>query len=1239
MSDRMNTVKGFASILETKQPLANFQIEVFTVDKFRVIFPPIDIAVNTTGQQLRLGSGITDAEGAFVLSFPDVNLPDKIWDDGPAPNPAILSREWYNLIVVLKYGDTVVHTTDLIERAGRSEFIQIAIPKNALKEMGVQFEDQEIEALKDKLTSTINRRNSLKGIQKVLKTEVDDERSRETKKQEKFINPLFNALTHLPESVRNGQFRYVKPGESVEEITTGNLTRKIRYVFNEEKVDKRPKSEGWLALNENQQELLLKEEYQAADGSFELPPELSQEVFYHIIKNKEDGAGHTTELIFKHPLHKYCKQLSGHQKDCMTALGMPIPEEETDGSDTSGDGTNGNADTTRSQDIQQYIDTQMEYVNSPEGPVLFGVGNRATLAEIEQNVSALSLRPSPADVPAYFDFHSVQLAFEHVWQEAIDEGVLDLAGDAYDEIVNMGGTPPAPVKDKISLSRVKSEVKTMVRRLPAKATDLTIPKPILEEFPLAKAIWPKLSATAKGKLGEHAKKIQDAERFVNTAQGIHYQRLIKAERTKGNAILTQAMLNTAIDASKKIISKIPTTKPKPVQNVDEIIQELEEQLKSNSYAFTTYAANENERSVNFGILITYRQKWEPVTYQAGELVKTIPLAPKEVRRYNKKVSIKRKRIEREIENSLRIIKTDSSETGRAESEIVNKATKRTSFQRNNATSSSETAELVGTDSTMMTNFTGDASRDSRSVKKSFRENVFKAAQEYKNERKVEITTEESFASEFTESGEISNPNDELPVTYMFYELQRRYKVTERIHRLRPVVFVAQEMPKPHEIDEDWILTHDWIIRRILLDDSFLPALNYLGNITSDAFVLTEMAKDVEAQRKLVNDVRISFQTIKSETESRYRALQKIIDKQAGVVADRDWYDGVPLIDTVGNAVEGIVSGIGGIFGFGSGGGDDDKEAARLRAESARDAYEKAEQQQRELMTRLTGETDKLQTLSDKYNEKLSHKLQKEVQIARLKVHLKQNILHYMHGIWSHEHPDQRFFRLHSAKVPTLQGEMQLTIFPSVENDKIHSSYESGKKRFRFSVRPNISTESTTLEKVADLDDLLGFKGNYMIFPLKENNALTDYMMAPYVDQELGLKDPDEFGNWTLDEFSRYVCCLKKEVPEEDFNELIPQLTTAYKKLLMDPLRQGEEIVVPTGSLFIEALPGTHPILEDFKLAHRAIDVKKAQAEVREMELENIRLAARLKAGELDDPDVEKKIIVNGNGGHLDVIGG
>jgi hypothetical protein len=80
------------------------------------------------------------------------------------------------------------------------------------------------------------------------------------------------------------------------------------------------------------------------------------------------------------------------------------------------------------------------------------------------------------------------------------------------------------------------------------------------------------------------------------------------------------------------------------------------------------------------------------------------------------------------------------------------------------------------------------------------------------------------------------------------------------------------------------------------------------------------------------------------------------------------------------------------------------------------------------------------------------------------------------------------------------------------------------------------------------------------------------------------------------------------------------------------------VIVPSNSLYIEALPGTHPLLEDFKLIHRAIDVKKAQAEARRAELENLRLGARLSTDERGDPDIDRVVVV-GNGKNVTVDAG
>jgi len=98
------------------------------------------------------------------------------------------------------------------------------------------------------------------------------------------------------------------------------------------------------------------------------------------------------------------------------------------------------------------------------------------------------------------------------------------------------------------------------------------------------------------------------------------------------------------------------------------------------------------------------------------------------------------------------------------------------------------------------------------------------------------------------------------------------------------------------------------------------------------------------------------------------------------------------------------------------------------------------------------------------------------------------------------------------------------------------------------------------------------------------------------------------------------------------------LKNALVNYLSAPRQTSGEIIVPTGQLFIEALTGSHPLLEDFKLLHRVEDVRKVKAEVRHAELENLRLASRLTGPQadpknvdlLEDPDIEKKIIIEGN---------
>ena len=460
--------------------------------------------------------------------------------------------------------------------------------------------------------------------------------------------------------------------------------------------------------------------------------------------------------------------------------------------------------------------------------------------------------------------------------------------------------------------------------------------------------------------------------------------------------------------------------------------------------------------------------------------------------------------------------------------------------------------------------------------------MFKAAEEYKQERTTEINVSTSEEVNLEESGEISNPNDEITVTYLFYELQRRYRVSEQIHRVTPIVLVAQEFPKPSEIDEAWIVANDWILRRVILDDSFIPAMNYLASkVVGDEVSLQEMYRNLKQQRRIVEELKDELIAMRSLAESRYAAFQKSIEKRADAVQEEEDSGGIIPMPV----------------GFITDSSDDSVDAARVREEAAKDAYERAMKQEKEVLGRLERETTALSTLTETYTKNLSDHLNRKAQIARLRVHIKSNIMHYMQAIWNYEPPDQRFFRLHEVLVPKLTG---TTTYTLEEDPDAIPMPPDWKKPYKLIAKCKLDAnlESETLAEVADLDNLLGFKGNYMMFPLKKSNVLTDFMTLPYLDAVTGIRDPDPLGNWTLSEFLKYVCCLHEKLSKAKFDSLLPGLQAAYQQLVNAPRTDGEEIIVPTDSLFIEALPGVHPILEDFKLFHRVVDVKKAQAGVR-----------------------------------------
>jgi hypothetical protein len=644
-----------------------------------------------------------------------------------------------------------------------------------------------------------------------------------------------------------------------------------------------------------------------------------------------------------------------------------------------------------------------------------------------------------------------------------------------------------------------------------------------------------------------------------------------------------------------------------------------EKLLSERYAFDVFAKD----SINFGIMVTYRQTWQPEQYQVGDLVSTIPLAPKEVRRYTTRSVTKKSRAEKELEDNLQTRKNESADTTRADAQIVKKAQEKTHFNM----SASETFGGDGMSINATESGGGDSTRESAQTKNEMRESVLKSAQEFREQHRIEVDTSESAEDESTTYHEIQNPNDELAVTYLFYELQRTYLITERIHKLTPVILVANDVPAPQEIDDAWLIQYDWILRRAILDDSFRPALDYLTKSFVGAEVnIRILESNAIAQKNLVDKINQQIQTQLGLLASNERSVQEAVQGLANTEQQQGIF----------NTVKRIFDPIGITGGADSGAVD----AAQAMVDYARQTLDRAERERARLMAQLEVATTALQSAVDKLSNAVKEHYDRVAEIDRLRVHVKENVLYYMQAIWRQEPPDQRFFRLYNIDVPIVTpvtNGVTVTVADGASGRRMPPAISAvlGKDGTVVSKlpMPEVTVTRKKLVDVADLDNVLGYKGNYMIFALKENNYITLHMMQDYLDvgEELLLRDPDELGNYSIEKLQELATAVLAKTTDPEERKARRE---EFKQMLMDrltsPRKDNDRVIVPTNSLYIECLVGTHPLLEDFKLIHRALDVKKVQAEVRHAELENIRLAARALRAEDEDPDIEKKIIIQGD---------
>jgi hypothetical protein len=1127
----------------------------------------------------RIGSVVTDINGSFIFEINkrDFNLPS-----GKEQKPDLL------LLVLapdepgFDLNKRLLHfSKDIRLNVGTKEAYIIKLPTALLKEKEIPFllETEETRATAEgKVSFYINQKEREMeynaGVAEYHGTMANKETEDRKAFRKDFVKKIATDLTMVP---LNGQV--VLDGDKIIDKNTETVKsgiQKANDALGNVNNDGVPVN---LYLTPADKTRLQSFFDNATGGFVEIPESEMGDILFRTNSSENPG----TLLVHNNPIANFCSNEGADETCAKMHAGI------MDGQDTQPDAPatpviTSDADVTN-DNIPSFLGRLLNNMPSPDEVMLPELSKRrADKATIEKSVNDFKLQKGPAEVAAFYDFNSLQIAFDHVWKQLFDENIPNLAYTAN----SMG-------KSKFGINSMVTDL--MNNGFSLLNTFYTI-SPV--EVPACVA---KLFDITKEEYNDMSFAIRD--QLVNIATSISL--------TNGSTIQNLRIIQSLTEQGERLIDSV---RHDDYYTLHKTLKDLHDKL-TGKYEFTVFAADKDYHSVNFGLLNTYRQQWTPLNYQAGKLIKTMPLSPKEERKYSLKITRNEKRSTKEAKKNNSSISNEQNSTSRIEAEIMAKAQNKTTFNL-----SAEGDYDIGISSgKATTSFGVEAENESSQNRKDFREAVLKAVQDYKEETSSEITTEETTNNEYNESGTIVNPNDELAVTYLFYELQKRYRISEQIYRVMPVVMVAQEVPSPDQITEAWVISNDWILNRSLLDDTFRPTLSYLANNSvGDDFALRELRKNLRQQRNLVDTLRIEFSAASVEADNRYKALESAINNRI----DEEHKE---RTDGLGND----------IWDF-FGGGGQDPEAAKARELAAKDAHQYAMEKAEKAAAALRQEVNTLHTITDQYNNTLKNRLDNETKVNRLLVHICKNIFYYMQAIWTMEPPDQRYLRLYKVQVPILELESRsYKVMVQKEDDIFEKFREPGTEKHKALLHGTLKHNPNgnpfnykSLVEVADVDTLLGFKGNYMIFPMKEHNALTEFMAAPYIDSAFGAMDPDELSNINLDEYSKYVCCLHDQLKPEEFDALKPQLKAWLEKLLATPLRNGDEIVVPTNSLFIEALVDENPILEDFKLKHRELDVFKVQEEVRRAGLENIRLAARLLNAEREDPDIEKKIVVEGN---------
>ena len=492
----------------------------------------------------------------------------------------------------------------------------------------------------------------------------------------------------------------------------------------------------------------------------------------------------------------------------------------------------------------------------------------------------------------------------------------------------------------------------------------------------------------------------------------------------------------------------------------------------------------------------------------GKVAATLPLAPGQKNRVTvKRVSSLSTVEERQRESDLSSTE-ETSTSARTESEIARKTELKASYQYQSQAGA--TIGVVNSSNTVAAS--GDAARESASLKKSLREAARKTASELRSKAAFKVSTTAEESTEQETVIECANTNQEIPVTYVLFELERQYEVSEVLYSVTPVILMARRIPSRPELDDDWIIAHEPVLARYLLDHhpQLQATLAEVVEGPNDEISVQLLRSQVEVQRRVLDRLEDQLTTT---LDRRQRARDAVIAKTKSTVADE-------------GLIEGLLEGI---FG-----GSDQQDERQAGIQAAERLLEFVEGDYADAVRKRQEAFALHQELVARLEEAVRVRLGNELRRDQLKVFIADHVLPIHQLIWAEESRDTRYYTLHNlpvlvprARTAGATFRSRATTDPRDEDflgmhievpgsgpvsDEIldvimDMDGDPALDRFEF--------EEATLSEVADPDPL-GSWGAAQILPLRKSNSLTTLMALHYLGEHLRIWDPDRHANEDID---------------------------------------------------------------------------------------------------------------------------